>query len=75
MKTSTIAIAAFLAALAAIAILPVGPVAASVAFTSTGLLAMLASDYGRENRPLGTRGNVVPFEAASQGACEMDRAA
>jgi hypothetical protein len=72
MKTSTLPIKAFLAALAAIALLPVGPVAASIAFTSTGLFAMLASDYGRDPQPLAC---VVPFELAGRGASELDRAA
>jgi hypothetical protein len=75
MKTSTLPIKAFLAALAAIALLPVGPVAASIAFTSTGLFAMLASDYGRNTQPLAARAGVVPFELAGRGAPELDRAA
>jgi hypothetical protein len=75
MKTSTLPIKAFLAALAAIALLPVGPVAASIAFTSTGLIAMLASDYGRDPQPLAARASVVPFELAGRGAPELDRAA
>jgi hypothetical protein len=75
MKTNSLPIKAFLAALAAIALLPVGPVAASIAFTSTGLFAMLASDYGRDPQPLATRAGVVPFEPAVQGAPELDRAA
>jgi hypothetical protein len=72
MKTSTLPIKAFLAAIAAIAFLPVGPVAASIAFTSTGLFAMLASDYGQDPQPLAS---VVPFEPAAQGAPELDKAA
>ncbi len=62
MKTTSLPIKAFLAALAAIAFLPVGPGAASIAFTVTGLLAVLLSDYGREMEPVGLGTNVVPFD-------------
>jgi hypothetical protein len=75
MKTTSLPIKAFLAALAAIALLPVGPVAASIAFTSTGLFAMLASDYGQDPQPLDAPASVVPFESDGRGEPELDKAA
>jgi hypothetical protein len=75
MKTTTLPIKAFLAALAAIAFLPVGPGAASIAFTVTGLLAILLSDYGREMEPVRINSNVVPFDFRGRKQDHFNQAA
>lgn len=75
MKNSSLPIIALLAAIAAIALLPVGPVVASIALTMTGLIAILASDYGQNLEPLQARADVVPFEFARRNAAGMNRAA
>jgi hypothetical protein len=75
MKTTSLPIKAFLAALVAIAFLPVGPGAASIAFTVTGLLAILLSDYGREMEPVTTPGNVVPFDFSHRKLAQLQDAA
>jgi hypothetical protein len=75
MKTSSLPIKAFLAAIAAIAFIPVGPGAAAIAFTVTGLLAILLADYGREMQPLAGASNVVPFDFSSRKLSGLDRAA
>jgi hypothetical protein len=74
-KNSSIAVKAFLAALAAVALVPVGPAAATIAFTATGLLAVLASDYGRDVEPLRAPSGVVPFETSDRGEADMGKAA
>jgi hypothetical protein len=74
MNTS-LPIKAFLAALAAIAFLPVGPGAASIAFTVTGLFAILLSDYGREAGSLQVASTVVPYDFSSRKMAHFDRAA
>jgi hypothetical protein len=75
MKNTSLPIKAFLAALAAIALLPVGPGAAAIAFTVTGLLAILLSDYGREMQPLQARSNVVPVDFSGRRRPELSEAA
>jgi hypothetical protein len=75
MKTNSLPIQAFLAAIAATAFLPVGPVAASIAFTATGLLAILLSDYGRDSDRLRVPSNVVPFDRADRSLDRLDEAA
>jgi hypothetical protein len=74
MKTS-LPIKAFLAALAAIALLPVGPGAASIAFTVTGLVALLLSDYGREMQPLRASSNLLRHDFNAREMTELNRAA
>jgi hypothetical protein len=75
MKTTSLPIKAFLAAIAAIAFIPVGPGAAAIAFTVTGLLAILLADYGREVQPLAVSSNVDPFDFTSHKLRGLDRAA
>jgi hypothetical protein len=75
MKNNSIAIKALLAVVAAIAFLPVSPAAASIAFTVTGLFAMLLSDYGRQIEPLRAAASVVPFEFSGRNAAALGRAA
>jgi hypothetical protein len=75
MKNTSLPIKAFLAALAAMAFLPVGPGTASIAFTVTGLLAILLSDYGREVEPLRTPANVVLFDFSHRKLSQLNEAA
>lgn len=75
MNTNSLPTTALLAVIAAVALLPVGPAAASIALTAAGLLAILASDYGRNPEPLRARAGIVPFEFESRGSPGMDRAA
>jgi len=67
MKTNILPLIAFLAALGAILLVPVGAVAAAFAFTVTGVLSLLAADYGHTLEPLKARAEVVPF---APQACE-----
>lgn len=75
MKTTSLPIKALLAVIAAVALIPVAPAAAAIAFTSTGLIAMLASDYGRNLEPVGAQAGIVPFELAGRGAARLNEAA
>jgi hypothetical protein len=75
MKTESLPIKAFLAALAAIALIPVGPGAASIAFTVTGLLALLLSDYGRGMVPLRPSADVLRHDFGGRGRSRLDQAA
>ena len=52
MKTTALPIITFLSAIAAFALLPVSATAATIAVTVTGILAILAGDYGRSREPL-----------------------
>lgn len=63
MSTSTLPILTFAAAIAAFALLPVSAPAAGAAITVTGVLSILAADYGRAAR---TRrlAEVVPLTRA-----------
>jgi hypothetical protein len=51
------------AVLASFLLVPVGAVAAGMAFTFAGVVAMLCADYGRTFVPLGSNANVVAFRA------------
>ena len=68
MKTTSLPIVTFLAALAAFALLPVSAVAATFAVTVTGILSILAADYGRNVEPLRVPANVIAFRAARRSA-------
>jgi hypothetical protein len=75
MKTTSLPIKALLAVIAAVALIPVAPAAAALAFTSTGLIAMLASDYGRTLEPVRAQAGIVPFELGGRGAARLNEAA
>lgn len=75
MKTNSLPVTALLAVIAAIAFIPVGVAAAALAFTSTGLVAMLASDYGRTLEPVRAQAGIVPFEVGVRGAARLNEAA
>jgi hypothetical protein len=75
MKTSSLPIISFLVALAAAIFLPISAIAASVLLTVTGVLAILAADYGRTIEPVRAAAAVVPFEAPHRSAPVLGRAA
>jgi hypothetical protein len=61
MKSNTLPIASFLAAVAAFVMLPMSAAAAAIAFTVTGVLAVLVADYGRNVEPLRLPAQAIPF--------------
>jgi hypothetical protein len=74
-RNSSLPILAFLAVLSAIILLPVGAAASSIALTVTGVLAVLAADYGREMSPLSVSASVIPFESSGRTAAGLKEAA
>jgi len=75
MKTNSLPVIAFLAAIAAFVLLPVSAVAASIALSVTGMIAVFAADYGRTVEPLRIPAPVVPFRAPRAGVAECCAAA
>jgi hypothetical protein len=75
MKTSTLPVTAFLAVLVAIIVLPVGAAAAAIAFTATGLLSVLAADYGRSLEPVRIPAEILPFGAPARRSAALCEAA
>jgi hypothetical protein len=75
MNNSSLPILAFLAVIAATILLPLSATASGIALTVTGVVAMLAADYGREITPLRIPANVVPFEASGRGPATLQKAA
>jgi hypothetical protein len=61
MKSNSITVSAFLAAIAAVAFLPVSATAAGLALTTTGIMSVLVSDYGRNADPVLAAAPVLPF--------------
>jgi hypothetical protein len=61
MKHSTLLFTAFLATLVAIVVMPVSVAWAAIAFTATGLLSVLAADYGRTLEPVRCPAEILPF--------------
>ena len=59
-KKSTLPIATFVAAIAAFALLPVSAPIAGAAVTVTGVISILAADYGRAERTQ-KAGEVLPL--------------
>lgn len=74
-RHSSLPVLAFLAVLSAIILLPVGAAASSIALTVTGVLAILAADYGGGMAPLSVRPNVVAFEAPGSTPAGLKEAA
>ena len=68
MNTNSLLISAFLSAIAAIALLPVSATAAGLAFTATGIMTVLFSDYGRNLGPVQASATVVPFRSPASPA-------
>jgi hypothetical protein len=75
MKNTSLPILAFLAAIAASIVLPLSATASGIALTVTGVIAMLAADYGRVLAPIQLPTNVVPFEHAHRGPAVVKEAA
>ena len=61
MKSNTLPIVSFLAAVVAFVMLPMSAPAAAIAFTVTGVLAVLVADYGRNVEPLRLPAQAIPF--------------
>ena len=75
MKSNLITDLSVLAMIAAFLVVPVDAKAAAVAFTVTGILAVVMADYGRDLKPVRVRGRQVPFEGTGSGRAELDEAA
>lgn len=75
MKNSSLPILSFLTVLAATIFLPVSAGVACIALTLTGVIAMLAADYGREIPPLRVQACVIPFEISGRKPAELENAA
>jgi hypothetical protein len=60
----TLPIATFVAAIAAFALLPISAAAAATAISVTGVISILAADYGRSERPVAA--DVLPFTRAER---------
>jgi hypothetical protein len=73
MKSNSLTISAFLVAMAAVAFLPVSAAAAGLALTTTGLMSVLVSDYGRSAGPV--LAPVIPFHSPGNAAAELSEAA
>jgi hypothetical protein len=75
MKNNSIPILAFLAVLVATILLPISAGGACIALTVTGVLAILAADYGRTVEPLRVPANVIAFEIPGRKAAALGKAA
>jgi hypothetical protein len=75
MNNTSLPILSFLAVLAASIFLPISAPASCIALTITGVLAMLASDYGRELAPIEASSNLIPVDFAGRNAAPLDKAA
>lgn len=75
MKTNILPISAFLAAIVACVILPISAPAAALALTVTGLLSILAADYGRTIRPLSVPAEIVPIDSRGLTLATLGKAA
>jgi hypothetical protein len=64
MNKGTLPIATFVAAIAAFALLPISAAAAGTAVTVTGVISILAADYGRSERR--APADVLPFTRAER---------
>ncbi|HXQ81618.1 MAG TPA: hypothetical protein VN775_09915 [Opitutaceae bacterium] len=61
MNTRTLPVISFLAVIAAFVVLPVSAVAACIGLSVTGMISVLAADYGRGVEPLSVQEPVAPF--------------
>ena len=75
MKTSILSIVAVLAVIAAFTLLAVNAVAATIAFSITGIMSVAVADYGRNLKPLRAESRVVPFNAPGRTAGGLREAA
>jgi hypothetical protein len=74
-KISILPVIAFLAAVVAFIFLPVSAAAASIAFSVTGIVSVLAGDYGRSMEPLRAESRAIPFVAPGRPAAALREAA
>ncbi|HMD60877.1 MAG TPA: hypothetical protein VKG78_05580 [Opitutaceae bacterium] len=74
-KPSILPAVIFLAAIAASVLLPVGAAGASILLSVTGLISVLAADYGRTVEPLRAPARVVPLRGARRPSAEYRAAA
>jgi hypothetical protein len=75
MKANALPIIAFLAAIAAFVFLPVSAVAASIAVSVTGIVSVLAGDYGRSIEPVRVGSRLIPFHAPCRPSAGLREAA
>lgn len=75
MKSNTLPIASFLAAVVAFVMLPMSAPAAAIAFTVTGVLAVLVADYGRNVEPLRLPAQATTFTSRHRGPAGLREAA
>jgi len=75
MTTNALPIAAFLAAAAAFFLVPVSALAASLALSMPGILAVLVADYGRNLGPARVQSRLVPFDAPGRPSADLREAA
>jgi hypothetical protein len=75
MKTNILPSVAYLGAIAACLLLPVSAAAASIAVSATGMLCVLAADYGRNLEPVRVNSRVVPFNEPGCPAAAFREAA
>jgi hypothetical protein len=75
MKNTLIKNLSILAVLASFLVIPVSTVAAGIAFTFTGVIAMLVADYGRTIEPLTVNADVVAFKASGSELAQSPLAA
>ncbi len=75
MKTNVLPLIAFLAALAAFVLLPVSFVTASIALSVTGMISVIAADYGRSAKPLRVPARVISIDVPRLATAENRAAA
>ena len=75
MKSAVVTNLWILAMIAAFLAAPVSVKAAAVAFTVTGILAVVTADYGRDLKPVRAKAALVPFEGEGCGRAESCEAA
>ena len=61
MKNNSLPAVALLAAVLACVLLPVSAAAATIALSVTGILSVLAADYGRNMEPVRAKSHVIPL--------------
>jgi hypothetical protein len=75
MKNTLIKNLSILAVLASFLVIPVSTVAAGIAFTFTGVIAMLVADYGRTIEPLTIDRDIAALKAAHRELADAPLAA
>ena len=75
MKTNILSISSVLAASAALVLASAGVIAAGIAFTVAGVLAIFAMDYSRTISPVRLPAEIIPFNPSGRSVPEMSAAA